>query len=179
MIVELATEDLTATAGKALTCAVTHPSNLALSLSCVMHTLSLCYFHLTTLFYTHPTCIYHPLLSSCYTHPLALSPPLCYAPPILSPLLCYTHPLTLPPFPLYYVIPTHPLSLSIHTTHHQHNAVLDYTPFSTSISICDPHGAVACRYLVSIDDDLYEQDEIFRTILTTDNETSPLPTTLR
>ena len=30
---------------------------------------------------------------------------------------------------------------------------------------------MACRCLVSIDDDLYEQDEMFRTILTTDGET--------
>ena len=44
-------------------------------------------------------------------------------------------------------------------------------PFSTSISIGGPHGAMACRYLVSIDDDLYEQDEMFHTILTTDDET--------
>ena len=117
-------------------------------------------------------------------HPLFTTPSY---PPVTHtlPFFPLHHVIPLSPFPLYYVIPTispshtfpstttHPpltLSLSIHTTHHQHNAVLDYMPFSTSISIGVPHRAMACQYLVSIDD-IYEQDEMFHTIPTTDDET--------
>ena len=129
-----------------------------------MHTLSplpLCYLHVTTILYMH-----HPLLLHTPSHPFPST--------MLYPSDPFPSTPTLSPSHLNYVIPTHPpltLSLSINTTHHQHNAVLDYMPFSTSISIGGPHGAMACRYLVSIDDVLYQKDEMFCTILTPHDET--------
>ena len=79
-----------------------------------------------------------------------------------NPLFCVMHTLPLCSY--------HPRILhaytSLHTLHTSNT--MHCWPFSTSISIGGPHGAIACRYLVSIDDDLYEQVEMFRTILTTD-----------
>ena len=111
----LSTEDLTATA---FTCLCDTPyqplcthSPLSPYVTC---TLPPSFLHV----YTTPSPVTHTLPPF----------PLHYVIPL--PPYCYTHPLTLPPFPLYYVIPTHPaltLSLSIHTTHHQHNAVLNHS----------------------------------------------------